>query len=325
MNRRTFLRLGLLSLGLAGCGKKAGNGKPVLRVGHFPNVTHAQGVIASQMSRDGKGWFEERLGPGVEIQWFSYNAGPAAMEGIFADSIDLTYVGPSPVLNAYAKAAGEEVRVIAGAAVGGAGLVVQGVNGAAKPADFRGKKVATPQYGNTQDIACRVWLRKQGFSVTQAGGDVQVLPTPNPDQLALFQRKEIDAAWTVEPWISRLELEAGGNLFLEQKEEVITVLASSVTALNEKAELVKKFVAAHAELTEWVGKNTEEAKALVKKGVAFLTHTELPPGVLDRAWPRLHFTSQIERASFENALTEAQSVGFLKDSPKLDRLMAVAS
>lgn len=324
MNRRNFLRLGLLSLGLSACGKKASGGKPVLRVGHFPNVTHAQGVIASQLSREGTGWFEERLGSEVEIQWFSYNAGPAAMEAIFADSIDLTYVGPSPVLNAYAKAAGEEVRVIAGAAAGGAGLVVQGENGPAKPEDFRGKKVATPQFGNTQDIACRVWLRKQGFTITQTGGDVQVLPTPNPDQLALFQRKEIDAAWTVEPWISRLEIEAGGKLFLEQKDEVITVLVASVAALKEKAALVKKFVAAHAELTEWVGKNAEEAKALVKKGVAHLTHTELPPGVLDRAWPRLHFTSQVERASFETALAEAQSVGFLKDSPKLDRLMAAA-
>src|ERR1700749_1402818 len=167
MNRRTFLSLGLLSLGVTGCGRKGTGGKPLLRVGHFPNITHAQAVVGREMK-----WFEERLGPEVEIQWFSYNAGPAAMEAIFADSIDLTYVGPSPVLNAYAKAAGEEVRVIAGGAAGGAGLGVQGQNGAAKPADFRGKKVATPQFGNTQDIACRVWLRKQGFTVTQSGGDV---------------------------------------------------------------------------------------------------------------------------------------------------------
>jgi NitT/TauT family transport system substrate-binding protein len=289
-------------------------------VGHFPNITHAQAVVARETK-----WFEQHLGPEVEIQWYSYNAGPAAMEAIFADSIDLTYVGPSPVLNAYAKAAGEEVRVIAGSAAGGAGLVVHGQNGLEKPADFRGKKIATPQYGNTQDIACRVWLRKQGFTVTQTGGDVQVLPTPNPDQLSLFQRNEIDAVWTVEPWISRLELEAGGKLFLEQKDEVITVLASSVKALQEKAELVKKFVAAHVELTEWLGQHGDEAKAAIKKGVAALTHTELPPGIVDHAWPRLHFTSKVERASFDSALAEAQSVGLLKDSPTLDRLMAVAS
>src|ERR1700761_8864933 len=158
MKRRAFVRLGLLSLGLSACGRDGGGtlGKSVLRVGHFPNITPAQGVIARQLSREGKGWFEERLGADVTLQWFSYNAGPAAMEAIFADSIDLTYVGPSPVLNAYAKAAGGEVRVIAGAAAGGAGLVVQGENALANPADFRGKKVATPQFGNTQDVACRV-------------------------------------------------------------------------------------------------------------------------------------------------------------------------
>ena len=125
----------------------------VLRVGHFPNVTHAQGVIAHR-----NGWFEQRLGPDVKIQWFVYNAGPSAMEAIFANSIDLTYVGPSPALNAYSKSRGDEVRILAGAANGGAALVVQPDGRIKVPADFRGKKVATPQLGNTQDVECRAWL-----------------------------------------------------------------------------------------------------------------------------------------------------------------------
>src|SRR5207249_10152441 len=119
--------------------------KTVIRFGHFPNITHAQGVIAHALSRQGKGWFEQRLGPNVEIQWFTYNAGPSAMEAIFARSLDLTYVGQGPALNAHFKSNGEEIRVISGAANAGAALVVGGNSTIKTAADFRGKKIATPQ------------------------------------------------------------------------------------------------------------------------------------------------------------------------------------
>ncbi len=159
----------------------------VLRVGHFPNVTHAQGLVAHAFSRQGKGWFEQRLGPDVTIQWFVYNAGPSAIEAILAKSIDLTYVGPNPAINAYAKSRGEEVRIIAGAANGGSALVVQGDSALTMPANFRGKRIATPQLGNTQDVAARSWLVSGGLRITQMGGDAQVVPTANPDQLLLFK------------------------------------------------------------------------------------------------------------------------------------------
>src|ERR1700748_917684 len=158
-----------------------------IRFGLFPNITHAQGVIAHALSRQGKGWFEQRLGPNVEIQWVTYNAGPFAMEAIFAGSLDVTYVGQGPALNAHFKSNGEEVRVLAGAANAGAALVVKQDSPIKTAADFRGKKIATPQLGNTQDISCRAWLKAQGFRVTQTGGDVLVVPTANPDQLGLFQ------------------------------------------------------------------------------------------------------------------------------------------
>src|SRR6184192_461503 len=145
--------------------------KTTIRFGHFPNITHAQGVIAHALSRQGKGWFEQRLGPNVEIQWFTYNAGPSAMEAMFAGSLDLTYVGQGPALNAHFKSNGEEIRVIAGAANAGAALVVKSDSPIKTAADFRGKKIATPQLGNTQDISCRAWLKAQGFNVTQTGGD----------------------------------------------------------------------------------------------------------------------------------------------------------
>src|SRR5436190_192078 len=167
--------------------------KVVIRFGHFPNITHAQGVIAHALSRKGKGWFEERLGPKVEIQWFTYNAGPSAMEAMFAGSLDLTYVGQGPALNAHFKSNGQEVRVIAGAANAGAALVVKSDSPIKTAADFRGKKIATPQLGNTQDVSCRAWLKAQGFKITQTGGDVMVLPTANPELTDWIQKNPDEA------------------------------------------------------------------------------------------------------------------------------------
>ena len=293
----------------------------VLRVGHFPNITHAQGLVASQLSREGKGWFEERLGKDVKIEWFVYNAGPSAMEAIAANSIDLTYVGPNPALNLYVKAEGEEVRVVAGAAIGGAALVVQADGRVGKPADFKGRAIGTPQLGGTQDVACRAWLKKQGFRITQLGGDVNVLPTPNPDQLTLFTTNKLDGVWTVEPWVSRLELEAKGKIFLEQKEVITTVLVASVKALAEKRGLVKQFVAAHRELTEWMSQNPADAKIIANAALKVITKKEMPAALIDHAWPRITFTTALPPGGFEAAVAEAQSVGFIRGRADLSRLV----
>ncbi len=292
-----------------------------IRLGHFPNITHAQALVAAQLTRQGKGWFETMI-PGVEIQWFVYNAGPSAMEAIFAGSIDATYVGPNPVLNAYSKSKGDEIRVLAGAALGGAALVVHGEGGLSKPADFKGRKLATPQLGNTQDIAARAWLAKNGFRITMLGGDVLVLPTANPDQLALFQQKQIDAVWTVEPWVTRLELEAGGKILIEQPDALTTVLASSVKFLRDQPELAKKFVAAHLALTQWINENPAAAIELVRAELKAQTHREFPAATAERAWKRLKFTGEISRAQFDALVGEAQSVGFLRAAAPLDRLIA---
>src|SRR5450631_2147196 len=244
-----------LSIALAFVVRVEAAGNAILRVGHFPNITHAQALVAHNFSRQGKGWFEERLGPGTRIEWFVYNAGPSATEAIFAQSIDLTYVGPGPALNAYTRSNGAEIRLIAGAANGGAALVVQPDQNLKTPADFRGKKIATPQLGNTQDISCRAWLTAGGLKITQLGGDAQVLPTQNHDQLSLFQQKRIDAVWTVEPWVSRLERESGGKTLVDEKDVATTVLVSSVKFLSDHRDLAKKFAQAHAELTDWIVQN----------------------------------------------------------------------
>ncbi len=296
--------------------------KTVLRVGYFPNITHAQGVIGSETTREGRGWFEQRLGPDVTIQWYPFNAGPAAMEAIFAGSIDLTYVGPNPALNAYIRSNGDEIRVLAGAAEGGAALIVPGNGRIKTPADFRGKKIATPQLGNTQDVAARAWLQKQGFKITLTGGDAQVIPTANPDQLALFQQEQIDAVWTVEPWVSRLELEAGGRVFLEQGDAVTTLLVASANLLKTRPELAEKFRAAHAELTAWINAHPAEARAIVRAGLSADMHREMPAALVAHAWPRLHFTDRISEKQFAALVADAQSVGFLRDAIPLDRLFS---
>lgn len=291
-----------------------------VRVGHFPNITHAQGVIAHALSRQGKGWFEQRLGPGTKIEWFIYNAGPSAMEAIFAKSIDLTYVGPGPALNAYTKSNGEEIRLIAGAANGGAGLVVQADQNLKAPADFRGKKIATPQLGNTQDISCRAWLTEGGLKITQLGGDAQVLPTQNPDQLGLFKGKKVDGVWTVEPWLSRLEQEASGKVLVEEKDAATTVLVSSVRFLNQQRDLVKRFAQAHAELTDWIIKNPDEAQRLIKAELLEETKSDMSPQLIAAAWKRIVFTAETPRASVEKFMQNSVRAGFIKTAPDLSKL-----
>ena len=300
----------------------AAQDKAVIRIGHFPNITHAQALVASQLTRQGNGWFENYI-PGVEMQWFVYNAGPSAMEAIIAGSIDVTYVGPNPVLNAYTRSKGEEIRVLAGAASGGTALVIQGDSPIAKPADFKGRKLATPQLGNTQDVSARVWLKKQGFRITQLGGDVFVLPTANPDQLSLFQQKKLDAVWTVEPWVTRLEREAGGKIYLEDSESLVTVLASSVKFLREKPDLAKKLVAAHQALTKWIIDHPAEAQVLVRAELKEHTKRDFPADTAAAAWKRLKFGGDVSREQFEVLIRDAQQVGFLSDAQPLDRLLAL--
>jgi NitT/TauT family transport system substrate-binding protein len=292
-----------------------------LRVGHFPNITHVQALVARELERQGKDWFAQRLGRDVKIEWYSYNAGPSAMEAIFANSIDLTYVGPSPALNAYVRSRGEEVRVIAGAVNGGSALVVQKDSGLTQPSDFRGKRIGTPQLGNTQDVAARAWLSAAGLRITQTGGDAQVVPTANPDQLTLFLRRTLDAVWTVEPWVSRLEFEAGGKVLVDERDAVTTILVARAKFLSEKRELVGRFVAAHRELTELIRNDPEHSQRLARDEMRQDFRANLSAELVARAWSRMTPTADVSLAPFENFVSSAKKVGFLRSSPDLARLI----
>lgn len=326
MNRRTFFKISSvgLSAGLVSCGGSGNSGggsspDSPIRFGHFPNITHIQALVAHNLSRQGKGWYEERLG--VKIEWYTYNAGPSAIEAIFAKSLDVTYIGPSPVLNAFDKSKGTEIRILAGAANGGSALIVRPGSGIEKPADFRGKKLATPQLGNTQDVQARAWLVENGFQISTTGGDVTVLPTQNADQLGLFAQGDIDAVWTAEPWAARLELEAGGKVFLEDKETNVTLLAARAAFLQERGDLAKKLAAAHRELTEWVIAHPDETRVMVKAELKELTGKSPSDELLNKALARTVLTNEISRPSLDKMVSSAQKAGFLKDIPALDPLL----
>jgi NitT/TauT family transport system substrate-binding protein len=320
-----LLRLGIVALLFAapgGCGGGADHDPSrdrLLRVGHFPNVTHGHGVVGHALTRAGRGWFEERLG--VKVEWYVYNAGPSAMEALLAGSIDMTYVGPNPALNAFVRSEGEILRVVSGATRGGSGLVVrEGVEG---PESLRGLVVATPQFGNTQDVACRAWLIEHGYEITQTGGDVHVVPTANPDQLTLFQKGDLAGAWTVEPWVSRIELEAAGRLLVEEKDVPTTVLVASTKTLATSRELVRKWIDAQRELTAWMAANPAETKALVRDELAAETSKPIGDALLDRCWGRLSYTNDITVEEFQSFARAAHATGFLPKVPDLAKLVEV--
>jgi len=276
-----------------------------VRVGAFPNITHPQAMIGKA-----NGWFEKALGPQVKIEWKSFNAGPSAMEAVFAGALDMTYVGPNPAINGYVRSNGEALRTVAGATSGGAALVVRQDAGISKPEDFHGKRIASPQMGNTQDVALRAWLKAHGMKTNDKGGDVQVIPVANPDQLTLFLKKQLDAAWAPEPWASRLVHEANGRIFLDERElwpngQFVTAqFVVSTKFLNEHPELVKTWLRAHIELTDWINGHRTEAKSILNAQIQKETGKALPSDVLDDAFGRLEVTYDPLRAAF---LKTAQS------------------
>jgi len=294
----------------------------VLRVGYFPNVTHAQALVGRA-----NGQFEKSLGAGVQVEWKAFNAGPSAIEALFANAIDLTYVGPNPTVAGYFRSQGAAVRVIAGAASGGASLVVRRDAGIQTASDFHGKKVATPQLGNTQDVALRSWMRANGLKSREKGGDVQVIPISNPDQLTLFLKGQIDAAWAPEPWAARLVHEGGGRIFLDERDLwpdhqfVITNIIVSPKFLKEHPDVVKNFLRTHVELTEWINRNPAQAKQIMNQQLQKETGKALPAEVLDEAFSRMQVTYDPIHSSLLKSTQQAFDEGFLgRTQPDLSGL-----
>jgi len=307
--------LGLLIVAVA-MGKASAQ-LPV-RVGYFPNISHTQALVGRS-----QGAFERSMGPGFRVEWKQFNAGPSVIEAIFAGALDLAYIGPSPSLNGYIQSRGEALRVIAGACSGGASLIVREGAGIQRASDLRGKRVATPQLGNTQDVALRSWLRTQGLSTTDKGGDVQVLPLANPDQLTLFFKGQLDAAWAPEPWATRLIHEGHGRLFLDERQLwprgqfVSAQLIVRTAFLHQHPEVVHQWLRTHVDLTDWIIAHPVEAKRLLNAEIQKDTAKSIPSAELDEAYTRLTPTWDPLRASLSASVQASVQAGVLHGLPDL--------
>lgn len=322
------------ALALTGCGAANASGPatgsssdpgradpaPVeLRLGYFPNVTHATAVVGVE-----EGFFQAALGDDVTLTTATFNAGPAAIEALFSGAVDATYVGPNPTVNGFVQSDGEAVRVVAGAASGGASLVVR--DGISSPRDLVGTTLATPQLGNTQDVALRHWLLEQGLTTDLAGGgDVAVAPQDNSQILTAFAAGAIDGAWVPEPTATRL-VQAGGTVLVDERDLwpdgafVTTNLVVSPAFLAEHPEVVRALVAGQVEANQWLNANPEQAQSVVTDAVTALSGTPLPDGLVASAWQNIDFTDDPVPTSLLTGAEHAARVGTLESVPDLSGL-----
>jgi NitT/TauT family transport system substrate-binding protein len=322
MGPERFLTRLLLLLILAGRVGAAEPGGKLLRLGYFPNLTHAQALYARAT-----GAFDQ---VGARIQWAAFNAGPTAIEALFTDAVDATFVGPSPTINGYIRSKGEKFVVVVGSASGGAGLVVRGGAGIITTKDFGGKVIATPQLGNTQDIAARVWLAEQGYRLRERGGNVSLVALSNADQLTMFRKRQIDAAWTVEPWLARLEVEGGGTVFLEEKtlwpggQYATTHLIVNKTFLADNQAVVRKLIAALVEVTSLINSNQAAAIPILNDQLKRETGKALKPEVIEKAMTRIELTWDPICSSVRKSAEASHRIGFLRAAPRLEGLYALS-
>jgi NitT/TauT family transport system substrate-binding protein len=274
-----------------------------LRLGYFANVTHATALVGVE-----RGTFATHLGA-TRLETQVFNAGPAAVEALFAGAIDATYIGPNPAINAFVKSKGKALRIVAGATSGGASLIVRPE--ITTLADLKGKTVASPQLGNTQDVALRALLKEKGVAAV-------VAPSENATTLQLFKDKKIAAAWVPEPWASRLVLDGGGRELIDERDLwpdrqfVTTHLVVATAYLEKHPDVVKRLLEAHVETTDWIGQHADEAKTVVNTALEKLTQKALKPAVLDRAFTHLTITNDPIAASLKTSLDHAVAVDLVK-------------
>ncbi|MCU1459593.1 MAG: sulfonate transporter substrate-binding protein [Actinomycetia bacterium] len=303
------LALAGLGAGVAGAATK--QAQVTLRLGYFPNVTHGSAIVGVE-----SGIFAKKLGNNVTLKTSSFNAGPDEVQALFSDALDIAYIGPSPSVTAYQQSHGQAIRIISGAASGGASLVVKPT--ITKAADLKGKKLASPQLGNTQDVALRSWLLKKGLkTTTSGGGDVSILPQDNATTLASFQAGSIDGAWVPEPWASRLVAEGGGKVLVNEaslwpKGQFVTTQVIVRTAfLKDHPDAVKKFLAGQVATTDYIAQNPVKAQALVGQGITKLTGKPLSASLIASSFKTLQFTNDPISSSLRADTKNAEQLGLL--------------
>ncbi|NUU30577.1 ABC transporter substrate-binding protein [Arthrobacter sp. C9C5] len=285
-----------------------------LRLGYFGNITHGPALIGVT-----KGFIAKELGQ-TKLSTQVFNAGPAAIEALNAGAIDATYIGPNPAINSYVKSKGESISIIAGATAGGAQLVVKpGINSAA---GLKGKTLASPQLGGTQDVALRAWLGHQGFKTsTDGSGDVTINPTENAQTLKLFQDGKLDGAWLPEPWASRLVLQAGAKVLVDEKdlwekgEFVTTVLIVNKTFAAEHPATVQALLKGHVESVDWLNAAPAAEKATVlNDALKAAAGKALPADVIDRSLKNIVFTTDPLAGTYKKLLQDGVDAGTTKQA-----------
>ncbi|MEY2449514.1 MAG: sulfonate transport system substrate-binding protein, partial [Acidimicrobiaceae bacterium] len=300
----------------SGAGPVTATSPTTVRLGYFPNITHAPAIVGVE-----KGLFQQELGRHT-LATSTFNAGPEAIDAIFADALDATFIGPNPAINAFQKSNGEAIRIVAGSTSGGAGLVVKPeittVEG------LRGKKIATPQLGNTQDVALRAFLQSKGFSTdTSGGGDVSIVPQANADTLTQFAAGDIDGAWVPEPFFTRLQQESGGKVLVDEKtlwpngEFVTTHLIVATKFLDAHPDAVLGLIRGEAAAIKFIEDSPADAQIVTNRGIEKISGKPLKDAVLSAAFANLHFTLDPLSSALKKSADDAYAAGLLKDT-KLD-------
>ncbi|MFC8088821.1 ABC transporter substrate-binding protein [Streptomyces sp. NPDC057301] len=284
-----------------------------VKIGYFPNLTHATALVGVQ-----EGLFQKELG-GTTIKPSTFNAGPSEIEALNSGSIDIGWIGPSPAINGYTKAAGKNLRIISGSASGGVKLVVNPEK-IKSLKDVKGKKIATPQHGNTQDVALLNWISEQGWKVdAESGkGDVSVVRTDNKITPDAYKSGSIDGAWVPEPTASKLVAE-GGKVLLDEadlwpdKKFVITNIIVRQEFLKEHPDVVEAVLRGSVKTNEWINANPDKAKASANKALEELSGKALPAEVIDPAWKSITFLDDPLAATLDSEAEHAVKAGLLEE------------
>jgi NitT/TauT family transport system substrate-binding protein len=284
---------------------------PTLRLGYFPNLTHAPALVGVA-----DGIFDDALSGTAKLETSTFNAGPEAVEALFSDSLDASFMGPNPAINAFAQSDGKAVRIISGSTSGGAFLVVR--DGIDSADDLKGATLASPQLGNTQDVALRSWLKDQGLSADESGGgDVSIQPQANGDALAAFVSGDVDGGWVPEPWATRMIQEGKGHVLVNEADLwpegkfVTTHLVVRTEYLEDHPDVVKALLEGTVNAIDKTNDDPDAAKASANKQLEELTDKPLDQSVLDAAWENLTFTADPIASSLEKGAKDAEAVGLL--------------
>lgn len=310
------------ALGVSGCSAGGDASSTTVTLGYFPNLTHAPALVGVV-----KGFYAKELGSSAELKTVTFNAGPAAIEALNAGSVDIAFVGPNPTITGYTQSRGQSLRVIAGAAANGAALVVS--KDITSPDQLKGKKLATPQLGNTQDVALRYWLKQQGYTTTtEGGGDVSVMPQDNATALQAFSSGQIDGAWVPEPWATRMVSEGGGHVLVNEadtwpdREFVVTNVIVRTEFLDQHPDQVKAVLAGLLDSLDYIKASPADAEQAVNDQIAAISGKPMNPSVLDAAWQNVSFTYNPLASTLREGAAHAVDVGLL-ESPDLSGLYSL--